>query len=200
MRRWISWGTVGLAALLAAGCTGRRSSPNVRYEDEDLPVLLDDRYNDTDMKKIADRLVQSMIEHPALKQASKPPVVMVGNVANRTMEHIDVKSLTDKIGVSLLATGKVQLVDETARGELASEYDYQGQGYVDPATRSGPGKQVGADYFLRGDIAEDVHEAGGKKVIFYKVTLQLTDLKTNLQIWKDDVEIKKSATRGKVGW
>ena len=176
------------AAGVVAGCGER-----IERVDSDRDVLLDDRWNDTDLNMVSSKMVQSLLSHDAVAKAEGKPAIMVGTVANRTAEHIDVKALTDRIRTALVKSGKVVAVDETARGEIAKEYEYQASGNVDPATRKGPGKQRGPEFLLRGDVAQDVHKSGDgdTKSIWYKVTMQLTNVESNTLEWTDDITIKK---------
>lgn len=195
-KRFISVLAVFIFSLLIVGCTSG-PYPEIVYverEDPGRDVALDKKWTDTDMKLAAEHFVNSLLAHPSIKNAQSKPVIMVGQVVNRTSEHIDVKSFTDKLTTALLKADKVRLVDETAREELKKEYEYHDQGYISPDTAKGKGKQIGEDYLLRGDITSSIHEAGRKKVIYYKLTMQLVDLETNLQVWKDDYEIKKLIT------
>jgi uncharacterized protein (TIGR02722 family) len=179
-----------LASALLAGC----GNPRIDYEDPDAAVLLDENYNPTDLKQIADKMTQSLMassvfaENPARK-----PVVMVERVTNRTHEHIDIQALTDKIMTGVVRSGRVEVVDETARQTLPGEYEYAASGNVDPATAKGPGHQVAPDFILRGDFADQVHETKNQKskAIWYKVTLKLTDVSRGTVVWQDDKEIQK---------
>lgn len=182
---------LALSALLAVpGCGGEK----VDYEDPDATTLVDADFNDTDLKQIADKLSQSMMRSGLFAEgAAKKPVIMVEQVANRTHEHIDIKSLTDKIRTGIVRSGRVEVVDETARKTLPEEYQYQASGNVDPAAAKGPGRQTAPDFILRGDFADQRHEAKNQKtlVIWYKITLQLTDVSKGTMVWTDDHEIKK---------
>ncbi|MBN1114513.1 MAG: penicillin-binding protein activator LpoB [Oligoflexia bacterium] len=173
-------------------CSGPRAFTKGEYTDADRVILLDDRYNDSDMRIMADALVKSLMDHPVIKAKKKPPVLQVETVTNSTHEHIDMDSLTDKIRTALIKTGKVLFHDKGERKRMSDEYEYQNRsGNVDPSTSKPRGYQVGADYFMSGDFASHVQELGKKKVIYYKLTLKVTDIKTGLIVWTDEKEIKK---------
>jgi len=53
------------------------------------------------------------------------------------------------------------------------------------------GRELGADYMLFGTINSIIDQYNKKKVIFYKVNLELTDMETNEIVWLGDKEIKK---------
>ncbi len=180
---------LALSAATLSGC-----GQTVDYEDKDAATLVDENFNDTDLKGIADDLTQDILRSPLFAEgAAKKPVLMVEQVANRTHEHLDIKSLTDKIRTGIVRSGRVEVVDETARKTLPSEYEYHASGNVDPATAKGPGRQVAPDFVLRGDFTDQRHETTNQKtlVIWYQVTLQLTDVSKGTIVWSKDHEIKK---------
>src|SRR5882724_2808870 len=72
------------------------------YDDPNKVILLDDKFNENDMQLISNQLVDSLVKFDKIQKATSLPVVMVGTVRNHTSEHIDVKSLTDKIRTALI--------------------------------------------------------------------------------------------------
>lgn len=178
--------------LVLASCSGSRAFTKGEYTDPDRVILLDDRYNESDMKIMADALVDSLMKHPVITGAKKPPVFQVEKVVNATSEHIDMLSLTDKIRTALIKSGKVQFHDKGERDTLSEEYEYQNKsGNVNKETAKARGYQIGSDYILSGDFSSNVQELGAKKVIYYKLTLKATDIKTGIISWTDEKEVKK---------
>lgn len=182
---------VNLVFLLLVGCAGPRAFQGGQYDDPDNITLLDDKYNEADMKMMADKLVGSLMKEPWIKDSSKRVLMQVSQVSNRTHEHIDVKMLTDKIRTALIKTRKISFVAAELRKNVAEEYEYQQSGYMKKDTAKGPGGQIGADYMVFGDIGSHVQEMGKDKIVYYKVTLNVSNLSTNTIEWTDDVEIKK---------
>lgn len=192
-------GILSLFALFTS--CGDREFTQGSYDDMSKDRLLDDKFNESDMRMIADTMIKSLAESPVVMQMRKPPVVLVTMVKNRTEEHIDMKSMTDKIRVALLKSGKFRFTDKEARGEMAEETEYQNSsGYVDPNTARQKGKQVGADYFLTGEITDRVQEVGSKKYVYYKATFNLMNIQTGLQDWADEREIRKYYQKRSVGF
>lgn len=177
-------------AVMVQSC-GPKAFTKGAYDDPNKIVLLDDKFNENDMQLMAKKLVDSLVADPIIANIKTKPTIMVGNVRNRTEEHIDVKSLTDKIRTALIQSRRFNFIDKEARQEIAEEYEYQGSGYVAPETKKGPGKQVGADYLITGDISSNIQEVGNDKVIYYKVTMNLTNLEKNMIEWSDEKEIRK---------
>jgi penicillin-binding protein activator len=186
-------------ATLFTSC-GSKQFTQGKYDDLSEERLLDDKFNETDMRMIADKMVKSLTESYVVREAKKPPVVMVTLVKNRTEEHIDMKSMTDKIRVALIKSGKFRFTEKEIREEVAGELDYQGQsGYVDPETARKKGKQIGANYLLTGEITDRTQEVGNKKYVYYKCTFNLVNLQTGILDWTDEDEIRKYYQKHNVG-
>jgi uncharacterized protein (TIGR02722 family) len=177
--------------VLLLGC----SSKEVRYEDEDRIVLVDDSFNDADLKKMANKMADSIVKYLTKSNPAKKPVLVVLRVDNKTSEHVQLTALTDKIVTALMQDGRIDVVDGTSRDDMKALYEYDASGYVNPDTAKRPGQQVGADFLLRGEIVSDVHRGGDTKVIWYQLTMWLTDISRNLKVWQDQEEIKKIAEK-----
>lgn len=191
--------TVALLTVILASC-GHREFSQGEYDDLSQDRLLDDKFNESDMRMISDTMISSLVGSPVIKETRKPPVVLVTLVKNRTQEHIDMKSMTDKIRTALIKSGKFKFTEKEIRAEVSEEMEYQNQsGYVDPDTARKKGKQVGAQFFLTGEITDRVQEVGGKKYVYYKCTFNLVNIQTGLLDWSDDKEIRKYYTKKSVG-
>jgi penicillin-binding protein activator len=188
-----------LSLGFVAACGPRAFTRGERI-DADEDVLLDDEFNESDMKLVADTLVGSLMKIPLIADAPKRPVVLITRIRNKTDEHIDMTMISDKIRVAISRLGKVSFVDGTQRDDILDEYRYQQSGVVSADTAKGPGSQIAPDYFLGGDLASNIQEAGNRKVIYYKLTLNLTNLKTGLIEWTDESEVKKAYKKRSVGW
>jgi uncharacterized protein (TIGR02722 family) len=124
---------------------------------------------------------------------------MVTNLQNKTSEHIDTQGVMDMVRVELMKTGKVVFVDKEAREDVAQEYNYQNSGMMSETTKKGPGGQVGADFIVNGRLESIIQEVGKDKTVYYKVTLNLTNLKTNLITWTDHKQIRKAFKKKSIG-
>lgn len=197
-RLWIS---IVFLPLVLIGCAGNRQFSDGKYDDMSEERLLDDKFNETDMRMIADTMISSLTGSPVIAEFKRGrPVVLVTLTKNRTQEHIDMKSLTDKIRVALVKSGKFRFTDKEVRSEIADEVDYQeASGYVDPATARKKGKQIGANFFLTGEITDRVQEVGGKKYVYYKATFNLVSIDSGIIDWTDEKEIRKFYKKKNVG-
>lgn len=162
--------------------------------------LMNDQWSETDMQKVAKELVASMVVHPAIANAQKMPILMVTKLQNKTSEvGIDTQSIMDMIRVELQNTGKVAFIDKEAREDISSEYDYQNSGMVGEETKKGPGGQIGADFIVNGRIDSIVQEVGKDKSVYYKVTLNMTNLKTSVIVWTNYKQIRKLFKKKTIG-
>jgi uncharacterized protein (TIGR02722 family) len=199
MHRKLRLGLLVLPLFFFAAC-GHKEFTQGKYDDLSEDRLLDDKFNESDMRMIADTMIKSLTESAVIAEAKKSPVVLVTLVKNRTDEHIDMKSMTDKIRVALIKSGKFKFTEKENRNELSEELEYQGQsGYVDPSTARTKGKQIGANYFLTGEITDRVQQVGDKKYVYYKTTFNLVNIQTGLLDWTDEKEIRKYYQKRSVG-
>ncbi|MCB0419553.1 MAG: penicillin-binding protein activator LpoB [Bdellovibrionales bacterium] len=162
--------------------------------------LLTDKWSESDMQNAVRDLVSSATTHRSISASRTPPVVMVTRLQNKTSEHIDTQSIMDMVRVELMRGGRVQFVDKAARDDIAEEYDYQNSGMVSRETQKGPGGQTGADFIINGRLDSIVQQAGKDKTVYYKVTLNMTNLKTGVIIWSDYKQIRKKFKKRSVGF
>jgi len=193
--------TVALATISALVLSSCAPKAFVKgdYEDPEKANLMNDQWSETDMQNVVRDLVGSLTVHPAIKEAKNPPVVMVTQLQNKTSEHIDTQSVMDMVRVDLMKTGRVGFIDKEARQDIADEYNYQNSGMVAKDTKKGPGGQTGADFIINGRLDSIVQEVGKDKTVYYKVTLNMTNLKTGMIVWSDNKQIRKAYKKKSVG-
>ena len=188
---------LGSCAVLS-GC-GPKAFVKGEYDDPTRVELLDDKFNESDMQQMADTVIRAMVSCAYVANAPKPPVVIVEKVKNRTEEHIDTVSMTDKIRTSLIKSGKVRFVNKEERDTLTQEYDYNASGAVSGPTQKKKGNQIGADYILSGAIATNIQQVGNDKFIYYKLTINLTSLETSTIDCTEERELRKKYKKQSVG-
>ncbi len=187
-----------LAALLcASGCASK-----VQYGDatEVAPLTMD--FGSSDLQQIAESMVDSLLAFPPIvaMTENRRPVLTVARVKNKSMQHIDMESVTDSIRNKLIKSGKFQFIDRTtddaAKEELAIQRD---SGLVDPGTAVPFGQQVGAELMLTGNFSEIEQEKGRVKDVYYKFTMVLKNLRTGILEWSEEKEIRKVRTKPGIG-
>lgn len=197
MKRIMVFISVAALLLLSWGCA---STPEVTYGSPDQIETVTADFGSTDLQIIAEKMVNSLLVTPVLSSGNRP-VFYVQNVRNKTDEHIDTKSVTDKIKVTLLKSGKVRFsAVGDVKDEMVNQLEFQASsGMVDPKTAKSIGKLVGADYFLYGELASIRKSAGRVKDVYYKFTLNLVNIQTGLIEWADEKEIRKQAKKPLLG-
>jgi len=187
------------AVFVISGCGPQAYIKGNYDEDVNRQNLLTDQWSETDLQVVVKTMVDSMIVHPAISNSKVTPVVMVTTLQNKTGDHIDGQSIMDMVRVELMKSGKVAFIDKEARQDIKEEYDYQNSGVVDAGTKKGPGGQVGSDYIVNGRIESIVQDTGKEKTVYYKITLNLTNLKTSVITWSDHKQIRKAFKKKSVG-
>ncbi|HJT21676.1 MAG TPA: penicillin-binding protein activator LpoB [Nitrospira sp.] len=184
----------GLAVgfLAFAGCG---SETKVTRVDSGVVTDLSGRWNDTDSRMVAESMVKEALEYPWLNNFSqskrRQPVVVVGTVLNTSHEHINVQTFITDLERELTNSQKVTFVaGQGERDEVRTERKEQAM-YAREDTQKAPGKEIGADYMMKGSIATILDEADGTKAMFYQVDLQMVDLESNAKVWFGQKKIKK---------
>ncbi len=190
---------LALASMSMMTACGPKAFVKGEYEDVEKENNLNDQWSETDMQKVVQELVSSMVAHPAISNAKRPPIVMVTKLQNKTNEHIDTQNIMDMVRVDLQNTGRVAFVDKEAREDVAEEYNYQNSGMVSEDTKKGPGGQTGADLIVNGRLDSIVQEVGKDKSVYYKVTLNITNLKTNVIVWTGYKQLRKKYRKRSIG-
>lgn len=188
-----------LLVLVTVSACGPKAFVKGQYEDAEKSNLMNDQWSETDMQVVVKDLVTSLVQHQSISAAKKMPILMVTNLQNKTSEHIDTQSIMDMVRIELTNSGKVAFVDKEARGDVSNEYDYQNSGMMTADSKKGAGAQIGADYIVNGRIDSIVQEVGKDKTVYYKISLNLTNLKTNLITWTNQKQIRKSFKKKTIG-
>jgi hypothetical protein len=189
---------LGVMSLFASAC-GPKAFTKGEYDDPTRVELLDDKFNEADLQQMADTIVQAMVSCDSIVEARQRPVVAVEKVQNRTEEHIDTVSLTDKIRTALIKSKKVRFVNKEERSALEDEYQYNESGNVSGATQKKRGKQIGVDYLMSGSLATNVQQVGNDKFVYYKLTMNLTHLENSTIDCTEEREIRKKFKKRSVG-
>ena len=164
---------------------------------------LSGRWNDTDSRLVAEAMMQDCLDHPWLSQftsrAGKKPDIIVGQIRNRSSEHISTETFTKDLERALINSGRGNFVAsaEERLGVREERLDQDIQ--ASPETRKSPGMEAGADYMLIGSINSIVDREGREKVVYYQVNLELIDMTSNRKVWIGDKKIKKYIERARFG-
>jgi uncharacterized protein (TIGR02722 family) len=159
-------------------------------------VDLSGRWNNTDSRLVAEEMTNTILkekwlsEHQSAHNGQRP-VVIVGFVTNKSSEHIEAETFVKDVEQSFIQSGKVRLVQGgKKREELRAERADQ---QINATTSSMKkfGMEQGADYILQGSINSIIDSEKRKKVVYYQINLELTNIQSNEVVWIGDKKIAK---------
>ena len=180
------------AAALLAGCAKEQT----RYGDAKGVETLTNEFGSTDLQLMAESMARSMLQSPVIASANLP-VVTVQEVRNKTSEYIDTRAITDSIRAELQKGGKVRFaVDQAGMNPQVDEIKRQQSDLYAKEHAVEKGQMVGAQYRLEGNITSIVKQVRDTKDVYYKVNMQLWNIRNGLLEWSDEKEIRKTTTRG----
>jgi uncharacterized protein (TIGR02722 family) len=185
-----------IAAIAVSGMIVTSCSRQVTRVSTDQAIDVSGNWNNTDSRLVAEEMTQTILggkwlsSHLEEKQG-KRPVVIVGVVQNKSHEHIDAETFVKDVEQSFIKSERVRLVQGGKKREelRAEKADQQDNATV--STMKKFGLENGADYILQGSINSIVDAHKRKKVVYYQVNLELTNIQTNEVVWIGDKKIAK---------
>jgi uncharacterized protein (TIGR02722 family) len=182
-----------------AGSAGCGHETKVTRVDTGLVTDLSGRWNDTDSRMVAETMVRESLDSPWLdhftKTKSRQPVVIVGTILNRSHEHINVQTFITDLSRELTNSQKVTFVAGRGERDEVREERREQAIHAREDTQKAPGKEIGADYMMKGSISTILDEAEGVKAVFYQVDLEMIDLENNVKSWFGQKKLKKVVER-----
>jgi len=203
VRGWLNLGQrlcVALAMMgMIAGSAGCGHETKVTRVDTGVVTDLSGRWNDTDSRMVAETMVKESLASPWLdnftRTKSRQPVVIVGTILNRSHEHIDVQTFITDLSRELTNSQKVTFVAGKGERDEVREERREQAIHAREDTQKAPGREIGADYMMKGTISTILDEAEGVKAVFYQVDLEMIDLENNVKSWFGQKKIKKVVER-----
>lgn len=185
--------------LCAGGLTGCGENTKVTRVDSGLVTDFSGRWNDTDSRMVAESMVKEALNTPWLpnftRSKDRRPVVVVGSIVNRSSDHINVQTFVSDLARELTNSQKVVFVANKAEREEIREERREQAAQAREDTQKSPGKELGADYMMKGNISTIVDETDGVKAVYYQVDLEMIDLENNVKSWFGQKKIKKVVER-----
>jgi uncharacterized protein (TIGR02722 family) len=188
--------------LIMDGCTGPRTGRlqgggETQYGDPSDVETVTSAWGSTDLQLTAESMTQSLLDSRWISRAVEPPKIRLREVNNLTSEHIDTKSITDKIRVQLLKSGSVRFLADTSNlGEVAAERQF-----TEAVTRRTENKLMAdTDYIVTGTVRSIRKTTKQVASVYYQITLELVDPQSGEILWADEKELSKSTTTPKIGW
>ena len=154
----------------------------------------------------AEKSINSLLSSGVLDSGTdKKSVVMVSHIINATTEHIDTDLLIKKIRIALNQSGKVLITTAVGVGGPEDDAsmavrDLRSDSEFNQETVQNKGNLIAPNYSLSGKIIQLNTKAGRQKQSAFSFQLALTQLKTGLALWEDEVQIVKKGKKAGVGW
>ena len=201
MKKLFSVFILFVCVLFCFGC----ATNGVQRIDPNKQTDLSGYWNDTDVRIIAETLVEECVNAPAIlkyiKQNQREPVVQLGSFTNRSDEHLDTAILATKFKVALINSGKVKFsAEKSVKEELREEILAQ-QDWASEETAKNLANETGADFLLIGSVRTIVDSIPGETVRTYQVIAELYDIETSEIVWSgENMDIKKYMKRSSYKW
>lgn len=188
-----------IAITLLLTLVGCSSGTRVTRVDTNVVTDFSGRWNDTDSRLVAEAMVKEALSYPWLQTYTqtkgRQPVVVVGTILNRSHEHINTQTFVTDLERELTNSQKVSFVAGKGEREEIREERREQAVHAREDTQKSAGKEIGADYMMKGNISTILDEANGVKAVFYQVDLELVDLESNVKTWYGQKKIKKVVER-----
>ena len=146
-----------------------------------------------DLESSAQMLIEKMLSHPQFsanykaartEKNGKLPVVVVGNIANKTTERIQgrLDAVGDTVRSALFTSGLLEVKDDAATGAIIARMsDNIDLGLEDGSLARAFGKHASPDFLVLGDFRH-FSDAGG--VHAYRLRLAIHSLRTGKIVWE----------------
>lgn len=192
-------GTKLLAVVVTAVTVLGACRTKVERLDVDEVKDVSGRWNDTDSRLVSDEMIQDALSRPWVgdfsKRKGRKPEVIVGNVVNKTHEHLNTITFVKDLERALINSGRVGLVaNRNERTQLRNERQDQAI-HSEPSTKKPSGQEIGADFMLIGGVDSIVDQEKSRAVVYYQVELEAVDMTTNQKVWIGQKKVKKYVTR-----
>ena len=192
-------GRLVILAMLVSVLPACSSGTKVTRVDEGVVTDFSGRWNDTDSRLVAESMIKESIGSSWLENftraKSRQPVVVVGAIQNRSHEHINIQTFVTDLTRELTNSQKVTFVAGKGEREEIREERKEQAIHAREDTQKAPGKELGADYILKGHISTILDETEGVKAVFYQVDLEMVDIENNVKSWFGQKKIKKVVER-----
>ena len=164
-----------------------------------------------DFDEAASKMIQSLLSSGVLaKQDGSRYVVATSRVTNDTMQRIDTDQLTAKIEQDIMKSGQVVMTSavggkESNRDETVYEMrevrdSSRGEEFNQP-TMPQKGQIIAPELSMSGKIFQrNLRYDKNNQQVEYYFQLKLTDVKTGLRFWQDEVLIGKRGSNKSVAW
>jgi uncharacterized protein (TIGR02722 family) len=151
-----------------------------------------------EIKITSDKMVTSLYKF--LKTEWKQPAfIQVKQFRNKTSEHIDTKMISNNITTELIKK-RIKFIDDSLTADMIKEVEKSQTGMYDPDTAIPAGGLLQPNFFLAGEVRDNVRTVGSRTEQYLVVTITLHNVKTGLVEWQEEQEFLKSSSKTKVSF
>lgn len=176
--------------LLSVGCGGGTQYRDVNADAGSM------QWGPREIKTTVNKMVGSLYTY--LKNDWKRPAILqVKKIRNRTSEHIDTRMLSDELVTNLIRK-RIRFIDSTLDKEAIEEMGKGMSGLIDPESAIPTGMLKSPNFYLFGEINDNVRYVGGKRVQYLVVTLKLTSTSTRELKWQEQQEFLKATKTNRI--
>ena len=190
-----------MTLLVVAGMVGGCATKVDRIGTEEVKDLSGD-WNDTDSRLVSEEMMKDVLAKPWIDQyimkSGKNPSVIVGEVRNLSHEHLNVYAFLSDVEKALINSGRVKVVASRVEREEIREERQDQDINASEETRKAMGRELGADFMLKGTINSIIDQEGSQAVKYYQVDLMLISLVDNSKVWIGQKKIKKFVDKRKL--
>ena len=192
--------TVGILLLVMISCLIFGCGTTIQQGITDNETVTGSDWSAKDLKEVADYMANSIAKSTnssgsELSQG-KPRWILAKNLRNETDEHVNTRTIMEKIRTRLINDGIARFADDQALNDILNQLKFQQSGLFDNSTVAQIGKLVGAKYILRGTISSIRKRSDRKNVIYYNITLQVVSIETGEIMWTDEKEVQRLTSKG----
>ncbi len=162
-----------------------------------------------DLEAAASKNVQSLLDSGYVKGLAgleNPKVLAISDVVNDTMQHFSTQQLTSKITRDMRNSGKFILTSAFAGSGGSQDNmintvrDARENEEVNQYSVPEKDSIIAPELSLSGKIIQRNVKVGSKQRVDYFFLLTLTDLKSGLVVWDNEVNIIKIGNNRSVSW
>ncbi len=191
--------------MFFVGCSTKTEYVNLEDSKEYTTVGLD--YHD--IAEAAQKSVNSLLSSNYTKKISseRPKVLAISDVVNDTMQLIDTEQLSRKIARDMRNSGKFILTlaisgsGTSGDNMIDTARDARNNDEFNQYTTIEKGELIAPELSLSGKIIQkNTRISSSQQRIDYYFLLTLTDIKSGLVLWDDEVNIIKVGSNKNVAW
>ncbi len=185
--------SLAVLLLVGTGCS-RKESFDVRDVDPgQAGVVRSLGPESQDAIRVADLMVRSLLQNPAIRDASFPPTIAMLPMENNTRFAFNKEVFTTLLKAELnkKSEGRMRFVARDTLEDVEAEREAKRQGEVDYDPTKRTHTVAGADYFLKGRV-DGLSSASKKGQAEYAIyAFKLIDAETTIELWEDYYDVKK---------